>query len=213
MYFFHKLCPKIFGNFLNSFFRSFLVESRPQKGNERHNKFIFLIRDSSKIYSDSWNLWKTIQLVEMPSVDDSLGGTFEQKTCVGILPSILREARGKTIPEIAVPLPLRFHCYGYCYVFGDPSSENEVPFCFEPPLSHESSRIFCQRDGDRRATVLRPLPSRFDFTLFLSVFLEFPHLISRVHEDRVYPLYALRVSSSSSPSFVPSFSFFLEHLR
>lgn len=40
------------------------------------------------------------------------------------------------------------------------------------------------------------------------MFLEFRHLISRVREDRVYPLYALRVSSTSSgyPGFLVSSS-------
>lgn len=97
---------------------------------------------------------------------------------------------------------------------GDPPSGDEVPFRSEPPLSHESSRIFRPRDArippppHRALAPFAAVPVARHPPCHYSVFLKFRHLISRVREDRIYPLYALRVSSTSSgyPRFLVSSS-------
>lgn len=99
-----------------------------------------------------------------------------------------------------------------------------MPFRWSRPLSRESSRNISSKgraqprpsysagfSAAAAALSLPPPPLSFCLAVFHPPapprsLLKFRHLISRVREDRVYPLYALRVSSTSSGNpRVPSF--------
>ena len=85
-----------------------------------------------------------------------------------------------------------------------------MPFRFEPPLSHESSRIFRRRDESSYSPFYTPsFPLVLALPLpLLSVFLEFRHLISRVARRSCLPSFMHLESRQTLLTLPPSFSLF-----